>query len=277
MIKILTWNVNSIRARIGHLINVIESASPDIILLQELKCVEEQFPFSELEYFNYNTKVLGQKARNGVALMSKFPLYDVECKLPFYDIVEVDNDSRYIEARIDYHKKTFKIASIYVPNGGPSTIDTKNNVMDITSTENFLNKMKFFDRMKKKFAKDIEDNETAFFCADYNVCPNLSIDVYSPLKDGSITNTQKERNKFRELLDIGLEDIWRKLNPETKEYTWWGYRPFTMFEKNQGYRLDAILTTPKASPLVKSCSTMKHVRAWDKPSDHVPVVCEINI
>jgi exodeoxyribonuclease-3 len=263
--------------RATHLINIIESISPDIILLQELKCTNEQFPFSELDYFNYNIEALGQKARNGVAIMSRFPLYDIKYELPIYDVVKEDNDSRYMEARVDYRKKTFKIASIYVPNGGPSTMDAKNNVMDITSTENFLNKMKFFDRMKRKFAEDVKDDETAFFCADYNVCPNLFMDVYSPSKDGSITNTQKERNKFKELLEVGVEDVWRKLNPEAREYTWWGYRPFTMFEKNQGYRLDAVLTTPRATSLVKTCNTLKHVRMWDKPSDHAPMICELDI
>jgi exodeoxyribonuclease-3 len=263
--------------RITHLISVIESASPDIVLLQELKCTIEQFPFLELSHLNYNIEVLGQKSRNGVAIMSKFQLYDIKRELPLFDITNEDKDARYLEARIDYKKKSFKIASIYVPNGGPSIADVHNNVMDITSTESFSNKMKFFDRLRQKFSEDIKNDETAFFCADYNVCPNLYMDVYSTTKNGSITNTQKERDKFQALLDVGVEDIWRKLNPKLKDYTWWGYRPFTMFEKNQGYRLDAILTTPNATHLVKNCGTLKHVRAWDKPSDHIPMVCEINV
>jgi exodeoxyribonuclease-3 len=275
MVKILTWNVNSIRSRIVNLINLVKTIKPDVMLLQELKCTNEQFPFGELDYLNYNIEIVGQKGRNGVAILSKFPLYDVKYKLPLYDIVEKDDEARYLEARVDFEGKSIKIASIYVPNGGPSVLDVDNDVRDITITDNFINKMKFFDRLRIKFGEDVKNDEVAIFGADYNVCPNLFIDVYSPTKDGSITNTQQERDKFAELLRTGVSDIWREMNPEMKEYSWWGYRPMTMYEKNQGYRLDALLTTPLAKNLVKKCEILRYVRGEEKPSDHVPMMCEI--
>jgi exodeoxyribonuclease-3 len=246
------------------------------MLLQELKCTQEQFPFMELNHLNYNIEIVGQKGRNGVAILSKFPLHDVEYKLPLYDIVEKDDEARYLEARIDFKDKSIKIASIYVPNGGPSVLDVNNDIKDIVATGNFTNKMKFFDRLKIKFAEDVKNDEVAIFGADYNVCPNLFMDVYSPTKDGSITNTQQERDKFAELLRIGVSDIWREMNPKMKEYSWWGYRPMTMYEKNQGYRLDALLATPMVKNLVKKCEILRDIRREEKPSDHAPMMCEIS-
>jgi exodeoxyribonuclease-3 len=275
MVKIISWNVNSVRSRVENLLKVINRWNPDVLLLQELKCMDEQFPFSEFEHLNYNIEVAGQKGRNGVAIMSKFPLYDVRRGLPLYGMVEEDGDARFLEARIDVEGTSIKIAGIYAPNGGPSVLDIRNGAKEITETQTFFNKMKFFDRLRTKFEEEIKNDEISFFCADYNVCPNLHMDVYSPSKDGTITNTQQERDKFRELLEVGMTDSWRELNPTARDYSWWGYRPFTMFEKNQGYRLDTLLTTPKARELVKSCEILREVRGQDKPSDHAPFMFEV--
>lgn len=273
--KIATWNVNSIRARILNFIDWISFAKPDIVLLQELKCTDLEFPYSDLENFGYNIEVFGEKGRNGVAILSKIKIYDTLKSLPLYNIVESDDESRYIETSFDYNGLAIKVASVYVPNGGPSVIDTRNGITDITKTSSFFKKMKFEDRLKKRFEESIKNDEIAFFCGDYNVCPDLYIDVYSPKKDGSITCTKEEREKFKELLDTGMIDLWRRLNPNLQEYTWWGYRPYTMFEKNQGYRLDAILTTQKAFDIVKECKIYRDVRGKEKASDHVPMMCEL--
>lgn len=276
IMKIATWNVNSIRARIVNFLEFIKEFKPDVVLIQELKCVNDQFPFLELESMNYNIEVCGEKARNGVAILSKFPLYDVKKELPLYGITDSDNEARYIEANIDYDGKVIKLASIYVPNGGPSADDVRNGIKDETTTNNFYKKMKFLDRLKIKFQETIKNEEIAFFGGDYNICPNLNMDVYSVEKDGVITCTQKERDKFAELLSTGMIDIWRKLNPDLKEYSWWGYRPFYMWEKNLGYRLDAFLITPITEKLVKNCTIYaKETRPKEKASDHVPMMCEI--
>ncbi len=273
--KIATWNVNSIRARILNFIDWVREANPDVVLLQELKCTDNEFPYSEADSLGYNIEVFGEKGRNGVAILSKFRLYDVVKGLPLYGIVESDSESRYLEACVDYKGKVIKLISVYVPNGGPSVVDARNGISDVTATKNFAMKMKFEDRLRKKLEETVKNNEIAFFGGDYNVCPNLYMDVYSPKKDGSITCTEQERQKFKELLSSGVVDIWRELNPELQEYTWWGYRPYTMFEKNQGYRLDAILTTPEASKLVKGCEIYREVRGKEKASDHVPMMCEL--
>ena len=273
--KIATWNVNSIRARVENFLTWFNEERPDVVLLQEIRCTNEQFPYSVFEDLNFNIEVLGEKSRNGVAILSKFKIYDITDKLPLYGMVEEDNASRYLEASIDYDGKVIKIASIYVPNGGPSVIDEKNGIKDYTTTHNFNFKMKFDDRLNKRFQQSIKDGEIAFFAGDYNVCPNLFMDVYSVEKDGSITCTEQERQKFQAFIESGMVDVWRNLNKDLKDYTWWGYRPYFMWEKNYGYRLDAIMATPEANKLVKNCKICRDVRAQEKASDHVPMVCEI--
>ena len=138
--------------------------------------------------------------------------------------------------------------------------------------------MIFCDRLKMKLKESIDNNEIAIYGGDYNICPNLYMDVYSPSKDGVITCTEQERQKFREFLETGVKDIWRDLNPDFKEFSWWGYRPYTMWEKNQGYRLDALLTTPEATKLVKASKIFsKETRGKEKASDHAPITCEVKI
>jgi exodeoxyribonuclease-3 len=266
MIKISTWNVNSIRARIFNLIDWLKNTNPDVVLLQELKCADEQFPILELSNLNYNIIFKGQKSYNGVAIMSKFPLYDTNYNLPTYNIVENDKDSRYIEARFDHNGTTFKVSSVYVPNGG-----TTEEVDDITETEKFYSKIKFYRRLKQKFDEDIKNQENVIYGGDFNVCPNLYMDVYSVKKDGSITCHAKERTEFAEFLKIGMHDVFREKNKDLMEFTWWGYRPFSMFEKNQGFRIDAILTNDISNKYVKDCFIEREIRKQERPSDHAPM------
>lgn len=272
IIKISTWNVNSVRARIQNIREWIKNTNQDVILLQELKCIDEQFPLLEFADLNYNIILKGQKAYNGVAIMSKFPLYDVKYDLPLYDITQEDNEARYIEGRFDLNNKSFKVSSIYVPNGG-----TTEDVPDITETEKFYNKIKFYKRLQKKFEEDIKNKENAIYGGDFNVCPNLYIDVYSPKKDGAITCNIKERNEFDKILNVGMHDVFREKNKDLMEFSWWGYRPMNMFEKNQGYRLDAILTNENTNDFIQKCYIEKDIRRQTKPSDHVPMTCLIDI
>lgn len=270
MIKISTWNVNSIRSRLNSLDYFIKNSNPDIILLQELKCTDEQFPQLELSQYNYNIILKGQKAYNGVAILSKYPLYDVKYDLPLYNLVDKDEDSRYLEARVDINGKTLKIASIYVPNGG-----TTEDVKDITETEKFYNKIKFYRRLKEHFELDIKNKEMVIYGGDFNTCPQL-IDMYSIKKDGDICCNIKERVEFEKILNIGLYDLFRKFYKENKEYSWWGYRAKS-WEKNLGLRIDALLTSDDLINNITDCFVEKNIRELEKPSDHVPMTCLINL
>lgn len=275
MLKVATWNVNSIRARVEALINWIKKEEPDILLIQELKCENSQFPYFEFETLGYNIEVNGQKARNGVAILSKYRLYDVKMDLSLYNLIDSDSDARYIEAYVDYDKKPIKIASVYVPNGGPSVIESK-NLTDVTETETFRKKMIFYDRLNILFQENIKNEEVAIFGGDYNVCPNLFMDVHSPKKDGAITCTWQEREKFQNILNTGMFDIWRDLNKDSRDYSWYGYRPYYMWEKRLGYRIDSLLVSPKAKNLINDCRIYSvGVRDQDKASDHVPMMCII--
>jgi len=274
--KIATWNVNSVRMRIPRIIEWIKEENPDILLLQELKCTGEEFPFLEFEQFGYNIQISAEKGKNGVAIFSKYKLYDVVKKLPLYDLVKEDNEARYIEAKFDNKGKVFTVASIYVPNGGPTANDLRNNVKDCTATDTFNKKMLFYDRLKTRFSESIKANELAIFGGDYNVCPVLEIDVYSVEKDGDITNTWQERAKFKEFLNSGVKDVWRDLNPQSREYSWYGYRPHFMWERRIGFRLDALLTTSETAKMIKECKIYaEETRGKEQPSDHVPMMCEI--
>lgn len=273
MLKIATWNVNSIRARVNAVIKWIKKESPDVLLIQELKCENAQFPFIEFETLGYNIEINGQKARNGVAILSKYPLYNINKVLPFFDLVDNDNDARYIDAYIDYEGQSVRIASVYVPNGGP-TVNELKELTDVTSTETFRKKMIFYDRLKLLFEDNIKNNELAIFGGDYNVCPNLYMDVYSLKKDGSITCTWQERKKFQNFLDIGMSDIWRDLNSDLRDYSWYGYRPYYMWGKKLGYRIDSLLVTPKIKQSITDCNIYSiGVRDQEKASDHVPMMC----
>ena len=269
-IKITTWNVNSIRSRLHSFDYLVKNSNPDIILMQELKCLDEQFPLTELENYNYNIVFKGQKAYNGIAIFSKFPLYDVKYNLPTYNLVEKDEDARYLEARFDINGKSIKVASIYVPNGG-----TTEPVPDITETEKFYNKIKFYKRLKEHFEIDVKNNELAIYGGDFNTCPQL-IDMYSPKKDGDICCNIKERVEFEKILNVGLYDLFRKFYGEEKEYSWWGYRG-KIWEKNYGLRIDALLTSNKLLNNVKECYIEKKMRELEKPSDHVPLTCILDI
>ncbi|MDR0423773.1 MAG: endonuclease/exonuclease/phosphatase family protein [Rickettsiales bacterium] len=266
--KIATWNVNGVRARIPNILNFVDEYKIDILLLQELKCESVLFPTEIKDYFSY-CEVLGQKARNGVAILSKIPLE--EAKKEYF--ISNPDEARYLESSFCYNGNFFKIASIYIPNGGPCKAD--GICEDITKTDTFYNKMRFCDILKEKFKDSLEKNEITFFCGDYNVCPNLYMDVYSPIKDGTIANTKEERQKFKELLDVGMCDLWRDFNKELKDYTWWGYRPFTMFQRNQGYRIDAVLCSTFTKQFVKKCYTISSIRGQERPSDHIPMIFEI--
>lgn len=275
MIKIATFNVNSIRARIDNFKNWLNKSNPDIVLIQELKCTDEQFPFGEFSSFPYNIETNGQKSHNGVAIFSKYPLYDVVKELPLYDIVESDNEARYIEARIDCGEKTLKIASVYVPNGAPKVNEV--DIKDITETGSFYNKMKFCRRLQKYLKEQLDNDENYILCGDFNVCPILEKDIYSVTKDGDITCTEKERVEFKKFLDVGYRDIFRDFYKDKQEYTYWGYRPYTSLEKNLGYRLDAILMNNNIAKFVKDCRVEKEPRHAEKPSDHTPLMALLDI
>jgi len=254
--KIATWNVNSIKARLPHLLAWLKAESPDIALLQETKCTDDNFPRLELEDLGYNLAFHGEKSYNGVAILSKHPLEDVTRGLPGGD---EDSQARYIEAVVSVGNVAFRIASVYVPNG------------QSPDSEKFPYKLRFLERLRTHAARLLEYEEMLVIGGDYNVAPN-PIDIYDPVRlNGTTCFHPEERTRLHALLHLGLYDAFRLRHPEPGQYTFWDYRAGA-FDMNAGYRIDYLLLSPQAADRLQDCKICKDIRALEKPSDHAPVL-----
>ena len=278
--KISSFNVNSIRARLPNLLKWLKESNPDVALLQELKCQEGQFPFEEILDAGYNSIMSGQKSYNGVAILSKNKIEDVVTTLPLIEGSDVteDEQARYIEGVICSGDKAVRVASIYVPNGGGEIVPGET----LESSKKFLYKIDFFNRLKNHFVNLAKYDEIQIFGGDYNVAVE-EIDVFDPK---SLANTvcfhDLERQKFREILNAGLTDSYRAFgeandpeNTKFNNFSWWDYRGGA-WQHNKGMRIDYLLTSPKASDLISNVEIEdKGVRDQEKASDHCPVTVEI--
>lgn len=274
-IKIATWNVNSVKARLENLLFWLQETKPDIVLLQELKCVEGDFPFAPISDLGYNVAVLGQKSYNGVAILSKFPLQDVVKNLPTQHNYSENylGQARYIEALVSLPHTAIRVASVYVPNGGAELLANQK----VNESEKFIYKMNFFDDLYKYWKNLFKYNEIAIFGGDYNVALN-DVDVYDSV---GLKNTvcfhADEKKKLRSILNIGYIDSFRALNPEAQNFSWWDYRG-NSWNYNKGMRIDYLLTSPLAADKILSVfMDDKLMMERIKPSDHCPVIAVLEI
>jgi exodeoxyribonuclease-3 len=260
MIKIATWNVNSVKSRLEHLAEYLRGDdAPDILLLQELKCQTESFPYMEIEDAGYNVAVHGQKSYNGVAILSKFPISDVTKQLPGD---ESDEQARYIEAVISLKDNAIRVASIYVPNG------------QTPDSDKFQYKLKFFGRLYNHAQELLKYDEALVWGGDYNVAPE-PVDVFDPVRlDGTTCFHIDERKKFRSLISLGFTDAYRATNDNKQQFSWWDYRAGA-WQHNHGMRIDHLLLSPQAADLLENSDVFMPLRAKDKASDHTPVWCSL--
>lgn len=258
--KIATWNVNSIKARLPHLTAWLEEARPDVALLQELKSVDENFPRLEIEALGYNCAVHGQKTYNGVAILSKFPLADVTAGLPGDDS---DDQARYVEAWVDAGGSAgVRVASIYLPNGNPAP------------GEKYDYKLAWMDRLIAHARDLLAHEEPVVLGGDYNVIP-ADADCYDP--DAWATDAlalPETRARFRTLLNLGYTEAFRTLHAETHVYSFWDYQGGA-WQKDNGIRIDHLLLSPQAADRLVACEIDKGPRGKPKASDHTPVWCEL--
>lgn len=253
--KIATWNVNSVKARLPHVIDYLREKSPDVILLQETKVVDEAFPALEIEELGYNVAVHGQKTYNGVAILSKRPIDDVVRGLGGD---KLDEQARYIEGTVG----TVRVASIYLPNGNP------------VGTEKFTYKLSWMARLRDRMKELLETEEACVFGGDYNVCPS-DIDVYDPSEFAGDALCQSEsRNLFRSMIYLGLTDALRVFHPEPGVYSYWDYQRGA-WPKDHGLRIDHLLLTPQAADRLEAADVDRRPRGKEKASDHTPVWCEL--
>lgn len=255
--KIATFNVNSVRARLPNLLEWLESTAPDVALLQEIKCQDEQFPALEIEAAGYHVAVHGQKSYNGVAILARAPIADVRRGLPGAE-AEGDEQARYIEATVG----GIRVASLYLPNGNPAPGDK------------FDYKLRWMRRLVEH-ARALLTTEMPFVLAgDYNVCPT-DADVYDPAnwQDDALCRPES-RALFRELCHLGLTEAFRALHPEPGRYTFWDYQAGA-WQRDNGLRIDHLLLSPQAADRLVSCDIDKNPRGRDKASDHTPIWIEL--
>lgn len=259
-VKIATWNVNSIKARLPNAIAWLKAAQPDVVLLQELKVTDDNFPALEIEELGYNCAVHGQKTYNGVAILSKYPLDDVTTGLPGDDS---DEQARYVEAWVDAGGASgVRVASIYLPNGNP------------VATEKFPYKLGWMDRLVDHARGLLAHEEPVVLGGDYNVIP-ADGDCYDAAAwAGDALTRPESRARFRSLLNLGYTEAWRTLHSESHVYSFWDYQAGA-WQKDNGVRIDHLLLSPQAADRLTACEIDKTPRGEQKPSDHTPVWCEL--
>lgn len=251
--KIVTWNVNSIRARLEVILEWLAQSRPEVVLLQEIKCEESAFPKGPIEDLGYNIAIAGQKTFNGVAILAKSPIDDVVCGLPTF---AEDENSRYIEAVVG----TMRVASVYVPNG-----------MAVGS-EKYLYKLQFLERLRQHLESILFYEEAIIIGGDYNIAPERE-DVSQPeLWEGEILCSPKERQQFQSLLHLGYYDALRLHHTGPGPFTWWDYRSGS-WENDNGLRIDHLLLSPLAADRVQTSGVDRGPRGKEKASDHAPVWC----
>ena len=259
--RIATWNVNSIRQRMDNLQAWLKERVPDIVCLQEIKCTDDAFPREPFEALGYNVAVHGQKTFNGVALLSKLPFDEVAPGLIGDD---GDVQARFLEAIVSTKTGVLRVVSLYLPNGNPP------------STDKYAYKLKWMDRLIAFSHERMKLEEPMLLAGDYNVIP-AAIDARNPAAwvDDALFLPQT-REKFRALINLGLTDALRAVSDSDDLYTFWDYQAGA-YQKNNGIRIDHLLLSPQAADKLVDAGVDKHVRGWDKPSDHAPVYADLDI
>ncbi len=262
--RIATWNVNSVRQRLPHLLDYLGKVEPDVLCLQELKCVDESFPRLEVEAAGYHAIVHGQKGFNGVAILTRRDLAppdrDVLVRLPGD---ESDIQARYLEAVVHDERGPIRVASIYLPNGNPP------------DTEKYPYKLGFMDRLTRRAATLLADEECFLMAGDYNVIPEPrdAYDASAWVNDALFL--PETRQRYRTLLNLGLTDALRATTEAAGVYSFWDYQAGA-WQRDRGIRIDHLLLSPRAADRLRSATIDKHMRAADKPSDHVPVRVDLH-
>ncbi len=255
MLTIATWNVNSITARLPNVLAWLKAEEPDVVLLQELKTTEDKFPKMEFSALGYHTAVFGQKAWNGVAILSKHNITDVKTGLPGDS---ADEQSRYIEATVE----GLRVASIYLPNGNP------------VDSEKYPYKLKWMDRLYTHMKGLLQTEQPLVFGGDYNIIPEPR-DCHDPkLWEDDALFRLESRRKFRALLNLGLTDAFRVNNNEAEQYSFWDYQGGA-WQQNNGIRIDHFLLSPQSADLLSACAIDSAPRGEEKASDHTPVVLKL--
>jgi len=252
-VKLVTWNVNSLKVRMPRLLELLEQHGPDVVMLQETKCAPEAFPELELEAAGYRAVHHSGGRWAGVAVLAREELSDVAVGLPGEPAVD---EARWIEAIVG----DLRVVSVYVPNGREP------------DTPTYVDKLRFLDAMAGRIGELA--GGPLVVAGDFNVCPT-DLDVYDPAAFVGATHvTEPERERFRALLDAGTVDAFRELHPDEQGFTWWDYRQ-GHFHRKLGLRIDAHLVSRSLTGQIESCGIDRDFRKGPKPSDHAPLLLDL--
>ena len=253
--KIATWNVNSMNVRLPHVLEWLQNHNPDVLVLQEIKQLTDKFPVDALTEIGYHSVANGQKTYNGVALISKTPPAEIVIELPEFD----DPQRRVLAATID----GLRVIDLYVPNGSE------------VGSEKYQYKLNWLASLGEFLDEELRQHENLVVLGDFNIAP-ADEDVYDPEKWGdAILCSPLEREALGRLLDLGLSDVFRKFDQPEGTFSWWDYRA-AGFRRNAGLRIDLILASASMAARCTASYVDKEPRAWDRPSDHAPVIAEFD-
>ena len=257
--KIISWNVNSVRARIENVLSYIKESKPDILLLQEIKTQEENFPKETFKNIGYDCHIFGQKSYNGVAIVSKLKVSNINTNFVKDDLKQ----SRIITGEISIGQKKIELINIYVPNGNP------------VDTEKYLYKKNWLKKFINGIKKKLTINSNLLIAGDFNIIPE-EIDVHDFNRyENDALGRLEIRKKYRELINLGFKDVYRFINKKKQEYTFWDYFAGS-WQKNNGMRIDHFLLSNSLVEKISSININKRPRSKIKPSDHTPIELIIN-
>jgi exodeoxyribonuclease-3 len=254
--RLATWNVNSLKVRLPHVLEWLATAEVDVLCLQELKLTEDKFPYAELRAAGYEAVVNGQKTYNGVAIVSRLPMAGMLRDIPDF----ADEQKRVIAATIS----GVRVVCAYCPNG------------QSLESDKYRDKLDWFDALHGYMAAELKAHERLSLLGDYNIAP-ADADVHDPAAwAGQVLVSDAERAKWQALLDAGFSDCFRRFPQPEKSYSWWDYRMMA-FRRNHGLRIDHILASPKLADACTACVIDKAPRKREQPSDHAPVVADFTV
>ncbi|MDR3492202.1 MAG: exodeoxyribonuclease III [Gammaproteobacteria bacterium] len=251
--KIATWNVNSLRVRLPHVLDWLASANPDVLCLQETKVPNEDFPLLEIQQAGYEVVFSGQKSYNGVAVISKQAAHDI-----LFDLPEMNDTHRRV---IAVTVGNLRVINLYVPNG------------ESVGSDKYAYKLEWLRKLKDFLEQQIALYPSMVIVGDFNIAPTDD-DVYDPIEwHGRVLCSEPERSAFKELLELGFQDCFRLQPQPSQSFSWWDYR-LNAFERNWGLRIDHILASPALALQCIQCGIDKKPRGLERPSDHAPVFAE---
>ena len=256
--KLATWNVNSLAVRLGQVEEWIKKEKPDLLLLQETKQENIKFPSEAIHALGYNSVHNGQKTYNGVAIISKYELLDIQNNIPGFE----DEQKRLVAATVNTDQGKIRVVCVYVPNG--QSVDS----------DKYLYKLDWLKHFTLWLKKEMGSYPDIIIAGDFNIAPQ-DIDCHDPEAwKNSVLVSPKEREAFQRIIDLGLLDSFRAVNPSEIQYSWWDYR-MAGFRRNLGMRIDHILTNKNLANKIKASTIDKEPRKVERPSDHTPVIIEL--